>query len=819
MVRRGAVLAWVVGAVALAAPAWAAPPDGGHVDVAEAPRPPVLLEQALLTYPPEALADRAHGDVHLKVSLDAEGAVVDAEVLDGPEVFHAEALRAARTLVFTPARRGDTPIASAVMVHFHFAPPDDDLMDDDAELVVVEAPDADRIDTHASTTIDAEAIARTAGDDLARVAARVAGVTAASGTADVAKPIVRGQTERRLALVVDGVAHASQDWGPDHAPEIDPFTAGSIRVVRGAAGVRHGPEAVGGALVVDPLPLRATPGVGGAAQVTFASNGLRPGADLRVDAVPAKVPELSFRVQGGGARGAALDAPGYVLGNTAQARWHAGAAVQYARDTTRLRVAYEHVGLQAGIFYGTVADSADDLAARVAGGVPPGAEAWTRSYTLDRPLQAVTHDRLTARGRFGLGGWGAVEATYAFQLNHRQEYEAVRGDITRAQYDFTLRTHTAEVVFAHDPLHVGSALFEGAFGVTGDLQEHVFTGLPLVPNFRALHGGTYGWERVGWARGGVELGLRLDHQTRDAFLDPRDAARWFASGGLDRDRCDVDDVRAACPSAWTAGSVTLGGFGVLVPGVLDLKVDLSSASRFPDVDEQYLLGTAPSLPVWATGDPDLGVETTWSASPTLVATSPWITAELSAYVQFVQDHIQFAPALGPDGTPSSKTTIQGTFPAYAYTPTDALFYGADGAISLFPEAVLGLDAIGSLVRGDDLIAQRPLIGIPSDRLHLEAIGRPPDGGRIEGAYVSASVDLVDRQHRHDPARDLAPAPDGYVLVGLDGGFDVALDRTTLSFGLSVRNLGNVAYRDITSLLRYVADAPGRDVRLRMGIEF
>ena len=41
----------------------------------------------------------------------------------------------------------------------------------------------------------------------------------------------------------------------------------------------------------------------------------------------------------------------------------------------------------------------------------------------------------------------------------------------------------------------------------------------------------------------------------------------------------------------------------------------------------------------------------------------------------------------------------------------------------------------------------------------------------------------------------------------------------MRLGVEVRNLLNTAYREYTSLLRYYADQPGRDVRLRVGMDF
>ena len=95
---------------------------------------------------------------------------------------------------------------------------------------------------------------------------------------------------------------------------------------------------------------------------------------------------------------------------------------------------------------------------------------------------------------------------------------------------------------------------------------------------------------------------------------------------------------------------------------IELKVDLSSASRVPNADEAYMLSSAPTMPVYVYSDPSLGVETTWGASPTLGLEYSWFHAEVSAYANVIQDFIYFAPELDADGNPSFDVTIRGAFP-------------------------------------------------------------------------------------------------------------------------------------------------------------
>jgi iron complex outermembrane receptor protein len=78
---------------------------------------------------------------------------------------------------------------------------------------------------------------------------------------------------------------------------------------------------------------------------------------------------------------------------------------------------------------------------------------------------------------------------------------------------------------------------------------------------------------------------------------------------------------------------------------------------------------------------------------------------------------------------------------------------------------------------------------------------------------------VAKQTRVPRQADLAPPPPAYFLLGAALGASVELRERTLSVGVEASNLLDTAYRDYTSLLRYSADEPGRDVRLRLGLEF
>ena len=681
----------------------------------------------------------------------------------------------------------------------------------------------------ATTTLTAEALQAVRGRSLAGTLTEVPGVTMVQAGPQVAKPVVRGQFGRRLMTLVDGVRHEGQDWGIDHAPEIDPFSAGSISVVRGAAGVRYGPDAVAGVVLIEPRPLRNTPGVDGSVDVIGIDNGLMGMVAGRVDAVPAWLPGLTVRLEGDGSKGAAVSTPTYVLGNTASQNWSLGAAAGYtsrwAGGGVTARASFRHLQQDSGVCFCLKVNTPDDLTALVSADKPVGADGWTTTWDIDRPRQAVAHDTAIARGAVELGGLGTATVTYAFQLDRRDEFDQVRQSITRPQYSFNLITHAVDVVVEHTPLRAGRFTLGGTAGAHGDLQEHAYVGLPLIPNFRRLTGGVFAIERLDIAPSGVgdvtlELGARYDLMGQTAFLADSAFDRQVRRGKLDSTACVTGAAGARCDTDADAFTVTGGARTAIDLGALDdaltLSVEGSSATRFPDVDELYLTGRAPSFPVFGLGDAALGPETTLSSSiGARLALPQLLVVDVSFFASQTSDYIAFGPELGPNGAPVIDVLITGAYPRFSYTAVDALFSGVDGSVIVAPDSPVSLVGQLAVVQGRNLSTGGALPFVPPVQGRVEAQWHVPDVAGTTDGVVTGGMRTVFRQNRTDAGSDFTPPPPGYVLL------DAAARTTVLDgkvqVGLEVKNLLNQRYRDSMSLLRFFADQPGREIWLRLSV--
>jgi iron complex outermembrane receptor protein len=119
-------------------------------------------------------------------------------------------------------------------------------------VVVTASPIAKNADDTASivASVDREAILSNGGN-IGDVLSNIPGVTGSGFAAGASRPIIRGMDAGRVKLVENGLSSSDvSDIGPDHGVPIDPLSTQNIEVVRGAATLRYGSQAIGGVVNV-----------------------------------------------------------------------------------------------------------------------------------------------------------------------------------------------------------------------------------------------------------------------------------------------------------------------------------------------------------------------------------------------------------------------------------------------------------------------------------------------------------------------------------------------------------------------------------------
>ncbi len=646
------------------------------------------------------------------------------------------------------------------------------------------------------TALEPEALDRLRGQTLGETLKELPGVTTMQTGPSIAKPVIRGLHSQRLVVLNAGVPQEGQQWGGEHAPEIDPFAPARIEVVRGAAGVEYGVGAIGGVIRLEPRDFPSTPGVGGQLMLNGFSNSRQGAGSLLLEGRPQRASRFGWRAQGSVRKAGDARTPDYVIGNSAFEEANGALAVGYRGEVLDVELYASRFATDLGIYRGSHINTLEGLRRAIERDRPRADYAF--SYGIDAPKQSITHDLVTLKGVYRLPGGDRLETQYGYQRNHRQEFDAHRrvGDpLDEAAFDLTLDTHTLDVAWRlapHSGVLGGDAF--GVVGVSGMNQGNVNaeTGY-LIPNFRAMTGGLFAhgtWGRGDWT---AEVGARLDHRWMKAF--PR-IERQFVRRTHD----------------YTSVSGVVGGIWQMAPA-WSLAANLSTAWRPPSVNELYSYGVHHGTAQFEIGDAGLTSERTLGLDLTLRHVGPRARMEVSGYVNRMDGYIHAFP------TRDTLVTIRGVFPAFRHQQANAVLRGIDGQVDVDVLPKLAVGATGSLVRGTNVEEDLPLIGMPSDRLTLHSTLRLFEGRGLRASELRPELTIVRKQTRAPEGVDYAPPPDGYALLGLRYHADLQVGDTPLQVGLSIHNLLNTRYRDYLSRWRYFIDEPGRTVVVRLRVPF
>ncbi len=396
----------------------------------------------------------------------------------------------------------------------------------------------DQLNVVVSDTLGGKALQEIRGLSLGESLKGIAGVNSLQTGPSISKPVIHGLYSNRILIMNNGVRQEGQNWGNDHAPEIDPFIATKLTVIKGAASIRYGSDAIGGVVLVDPKDLPSRPGVlDGEVNLVGMTNGRGGAASAMVegsagdkgwkDSTGRKGPGgLSWRLQGTVKKAGNAEASNYYLGNTGYNEYDYSATLQYNKVHYGGQLYYSDFTSKIGIASASTIGSIADLEQAFARGQP--ADTAHFSYQIGRPYQTVNHQLLKASGFADLGSAGRLEATYAFQRNVRKEYESDQSYNSMTSntsgipdLNFQLNTQTVDLIWEHAPILNKITGSIGANFITHGNFEQGTSYYQLIPNFVDYGGGIFAIEKYETNKWLFEGGVRYDYRWLRAYaLDP-----------------------------------------------------------------------------------------------------------------------------------------------------------------------------------------------------------------------------------------------------------------------------------------------------------
>lgn len=663
------------------------------------------------------------------------------------------------------------------------------------ETVNVMGSKMDNKPVQTNSKLDGKALEMTRGESLGNALSRVPGMSTIQTGPSISKPVIHGLHSNRVLIYNAGVRQEGQQWGSEHAPEIDPFIANQLTVVKGASSVMYGADAIGGVILVEPAPLNFRPGISGEVNlIGMSNNGLGLFSGM-LEGTLANKEFFSWRVQGTLKAAGNSRTPDYYLRNTGFNERNASVQFGYKKNRFNTDLYASTFNSQLGIFTGSHNGSTTDLLNAIERDQPLSSDQSSLLYTIGRPNQIAHHNVAKLRSGYLVEGLGKLNLQYSYQKNSREEYDLIRrSSEDNYQLRFDLTTQALDLFLDHEPL----AGFTGRIGVSNMFQQNFYDGRYLIPFFDSYSGGLYLIEKRVISNWELEAGVRYDYKWMQARL---------RENVLDSSSPEITPEFNFNQVSGTLGATYNMGKGY------QLTSTLAKAWRPPAINELFSNGVHHGSATFEKGDANLKEESSINLTAGITKQGDKFTAEISGYLNRFDEYIYLKPSLTP------VLTIRGAFPAFEYVQVDAQFTGADFLASWQINNLISVSGKYSFVRAYNTVSNQHLEFIPADRFSGNLSFSLPDSKVFKATSVELTTVRIAKQDLVQATQDFAPVPEAYTLFNMDLASSVPAFGQSWKVSLSIQNVFNTRYRDYLNRFRYYADDTGRNLVFRLKVPF
>lgn len=595
--------------------------------------------------------------------------------------------------------------------------------------------------------------------------AKVPGVSQVTTGGGISKPVIRGLSYNRVVTLVDGAKQEGQQWGDEHGMEVDQYSAGRVEVLRGAASLLYGSDALGGVInVLEPLP--------------------SPEGEVRGEVLG------SYQSNNGLSGSSAM-----LQGNSNGFIWRARASLKsaYSYDTPNGRIAntgfnetnfsgqlgfnkkwgYTHLNLSSfrnNIGLPDFTRNAEGMFEDENGSILTDKQLRDRNLFL--PFQDIRHYKVAMNSHVLLGN-GRLRTILAYQNNQRRELEDSR---TSPSLFFDLKTYSSDFKYYFNE----SNGWEPVIGISASAQNNENGAEELlIPDYRSGELGLFAYAKKTWETTTFNLGGRFDYRKISGDQMEEDASPKFNNFSN-----SFSNVSGAL------------GFTKEFNEYFNFKANLGSAFRSPNIAELSSEGVHEGTFRYELGNNGLNPENSYYGDFAFEYNNNVISASLGAFNNHIDNYI-YNRQIG------NETIVVDTeiFPVYRFVQDNANLSGIEASLTIHPAELIHFENSFSYTRGINRATDKPLPFIPAAVVRNEIRLEPGFKGVMKSTYFSIAFDNVFRQNRVD---NFETATDAYSLVNLAMGTTFMLYKQPLRLNISANNLFNKAYYDHLSRFK-----PGR----------
>jgi len=571
-------------------------------------------------------------------------------------------------------------------------------------------------------------------------------------------PMIRGLTNDRVRVLSHGFPHDYYQFSRRHMPNIEPFEASAVEVVRGPASVLYGSQAVGGVVNLIPPPLLKTeghsPNFGGEFLLGYGAN-----SDALVGRCEINVAHrgLSARAAWTGRSSGDTSTPRGPLANTAYDQQSAlGEAGFQFENGIELRGRYQHWQNDLGFF-----------------------------------VPATPHFRMGLRNDIGQAEarlpsrWGMWELAANFSTNVRRTFP--KGLAGGPAVDLELDGQVYRAALRH-PSNDQSP-WKGWIQVEhGRQRNETFGPVALLPGF----------ESRTWAAALYEE-IRFGHSTMD---------RWIISFGLRYDDrrlkvpADKLGMRQAIKKSYRP---VTGSAGLVYRFTPALSAGLSFARGWRNPSEYELLAGGPhdGVALYEKGNPSLRPETNLNTEASIRWDSARVRALLAGFRYGFGDYIHLR----------LTGEVADGLPVATFHQREATIQGLEASFSVDVSRHLTLGTTGDRLRSRNEATGARLPFTPPDRAAFSARFHSRSVGEWTSPYAEVRVSCTGPGRIAGLDEPFPLDTPGYALFDFGAGVQKVLRDTVACFDLWIGNIANRAYKDFLDTYKMYAFSPGRNIRV------
>ena len=642
---------------------------------------------------------------------------------------------------------------------------------------------------------------RTSASNLIEALGHQAGVSTVTTGPAISKPFIRGLGYNRIITINDGIRQEGQQWGDEHGIEIDEYSAQKVEILRGPASLMYGSDALAGVINI----LTNVPVAEGTVKANLAGS-LNDNNDQRGAYANVAGNINGFNWNAYGSFKKAGDYSNAYDGRVLNSRFREanfGGYVGVNRSWGYSHFLFSKYGQRPGLVEG---ERDTDGKFILYGGTPFETTASgdiLNSKDLLIPFQHIRHTKFALDNNFNIGT-SRLSAVIGYQQNERKEFGNAE-DVNAAGLWFDLKTINYNIAY-HLKEKNG---FKTSFGVTGMQQVNKNKGSEfLIPEYDLFDMGGFVYTQKQISNKlSASGGIRFDYRNLNS-----------------KELFEGNDKKFTAFKKSFSNVSGSAGISYYFTKEVTLKANAARGFRSPSIPELAANGEHEGTNRYEIGNNNLKSETSFQFDGGMEINSSHFNLAVNGFYNNIHNYIFYGKLLAFDG---SDSLTNGTT-SFKFNQQSATLSGFEISFDLHPHPFdwLHFENTLSVVRGRfsnevDGTKNLPLIS-PSRFLSELRAELPNQLENMPNFYVKLEMENVANQNNPFTGYGTETRTDGYTLFNMGLGTDLNFEGHKLcSFSISMNNLGDVAYQNHLSRLKYTAEniVTGRTGVFNMGRNF